>query len=155
MVSLHSKRAELAPEYKMTLEATHHGPTSLGSSVLFVELGSTEKEWIDWNTAGFIADSVMAAIESRKKYDRCGVGLGGTHYPDKLTKIVTESKETCLGPIVPKYALEFFNSELLDQILTKGDQKVDMAIVDMKGLGKFKESVLKVLNHSHLEIVPT
>ena len=33
--------------YEITIEATHHGPTSLKKPVLFVELGSSEKNWGD------------------------------------------------------------------------------------------------------------
>ena len=55
MIELSSLRNEIDNSYRITLEATHHGPTSLKSPVLFVELGSTEKEWGDVATASLIA----------------------------------------------------------------------------------------------------
>ena len=34
-------------DYEITIEATHHGPTSLKKPLLFIEIGSTEKQWAD------------------------------------------------------------------------------------------------------------
>ncbi|MGD1055698.1 MAG: D-aminoacyl-tRNA deacylase, partial [Nitrososphaerales archaeon] len=42
LISL-SKRKERLGGYEITMEATHHGPTSLLKPVLFVEVGSSEK----------------------------------------------------------------------------------------------------------------
>ena len=39
------------PGYEVTIEATHHGPTSINKPVLFIELGSSEKQWRDENAA--------------------------------------------------------------------------------------------------------
>jgi len=34
-------------KYTVTLEATHHGPTDMEVSVMFVEIGSSMEHWID------------------------------------------------------------------------------------------------------------
>jgi len=112
MVSLAANRSRISQTFGITLEATHHGPTSLKSSVLFVELGSTESQWVDIEAAGIVSDSLMNALNCQTKYDKCAIGIGGTHYPQKLTNLILES-EFALGPIVPKYALEFFNHNVL------------------------------------------
>jgi D-aminoacyl-tRNA deacylase len=49
------------PDYEITMEATHHGPF-LEKPVLFVEIGSTEKEWVDKNAGSIVAKSVINAI---------------------------------------------------------------------------------------------
>jgi len=49
------------PEYDVIIEATHHGPTSLKKPVLFVELGSSEKQWADSNAAAFMCDTLLAS----------------------------------------------------------------------------------------------
>ena len=87
-----------------------------------------------------------------KEYEKCAIGIGGTHYPEKLNRIILDS-EIALGPIVPKYALEHFNKKMLEQILSKSDQNVNVALLDSKGLGKYKEDVMKVVEDSHLEQV--
>jgi D-aminoacyl-tRNA deacylase len=49
------------PDYEITMEATHHGPF-MEKPVLFVEIGSTEKEWVDGNAGKVIAKSIINAI---------------------------------------------------------------------------------------------
>ncbi|HVB11789.1 MAG TPA: D-aminoacyl-tRNA deacylase [Nitrososphaerales archaeon] len=150
MIELNSLRNEIDNSYSITLEATHHGPTSLKSPVLFVELGSTEKEWKDETTARLIARALVSALDWPKEYEKCAIGIGGTHYPERLNRQIIDT-EIALGPIIPKYALEYFNNEILEQILSKGDQNVNIALVDNKGLGKYKENVIKLLQDSGLE----
>ena len=150
LVALDSVRSEIDPIYSLTLEATHHGPTSLKSPVLFVELGSTETEWTDMKSAAVISRSLMLAVDSQKTYSKCAIGIGGTHYPEKLNKFIFDS-DFALGPIIPKYALAHFTPKLIEQILEKSDQNIDTTIVDAKGLGKFKEDVLRILNDFGLE----
>ncbi|MGI0091700.1 MAG: D-aminoacyl-tRNA deacylase [Nitrososphaerales archaeon] len=150
MISLNSRRSEVPSSYNFTLEATHHGPTSLGSTVLFVELGSSENEWNDINVANVIAKALISALDSEKSYDKCAIGIGGTHYPGNLNDLIVNSDIT-LGPIVPKYALEYFDNDLLEQIISKSDQEVSSVIIDYKGLGKYKEKVMDILNACSLE----
>jgi D-aminoacyl-tRNA deacylase len=152
MIALSNNRARIPESYGITLEATHHGPTSLGSPVLFVELGSTESQWVDTDKAGIVAESVMTAINSEATYTKCAVGIGGTHYSQKLTKLEIESG-FAVGPIVPKHSLEFLDHDLLDQILQKSDTEIKIALVDQKGLGKFKQPVMKALDEFPLEKV--
>src|SRR5579862_635125 len=152
MIALNSLRAEIDPIYNITLEATHHGPTSLKSSVLFVELGSTETQWIDMKSAAVISRALLMAIGSSKTYPNAAIGVGGTHYPEKLNKTIL-GPDYSLGPIIPKYALHNFNAKLLEQILVKSDQAIKSAIVDAKGLGKYKETVHKILDDFGLEKV--
>ncbi|MDA4111061.1 MAG: D-tyrosyl-tRNA(Tyr) deacylase [Thaumarchaeota archaeon] len=150
LASLAANRSRINQTYGITLEATHHGPTALKSSVLFVELGSTESHWVDVETAGIISESLMDALDRETRYEKCAIGIGGTHYPQKLTNLVTDS-EYALGPIIPKYALEFLNHDIVDQMLNKSDQEIKIALIDQKGLGKFKDRVNQVLGEFNLE----
>ena len=47
--------------YEATMEGTHHGPY-MEKPVLFVEIGSTEKEWVDKDAGKIIAKSVINGI---------------------------------------------------------------------------------------------
>ncbi|MHB1868045.1 MAG: D-aminoacyl-tRNA deacylase [Nitrososphaerales archaeon] len=152
LIELNSLRKDIDDSYSITLEATHHGPTSLNSPVLFVELGSTEKEWTETATASVVAKALVSCLESSKQYEKCAIGIGGTHYPERLNRRIIDT-DIALGPIIPKYALEYLNKEMLEQILSKSDQKVNIALVDYKGLGKYKENVIKLLQDSHLELM--
>ncbi len=145
-----SLRKEIDSSYTITLEATHHGPTSLHSPVLFVELGSTEKKWKDVRTAKQIAKALMSSLDSKSEYAKCAIAIGGTHYPEKLNRIVFDS-ELAIGTIIPKYALQYLDKQILAQMISKSDQKVNAALIDRKGLGKYKQAVLDLLGGTDLE----
>lgn len=150
MLNLSTYAGEFRPAYNLTLEATHHGPTSLKPSVLFVELGSSVIQWKDMSPATKISEALMATLRASAGNWKCAVCVGGTHYSEKFNDCILNS-DLALGPIIPKYALEFFTAEILKQILEKGDQPTQAAVVDKKGLGKHKENVLRTLEGFNLE----
>lgn len=152
MIELNSMRGAIDDSYNITIEATHHGPTDLQWPVLFVELGSSEKEWGDTKAAERIATALMASLKSPVPCSKCAIGVGGTHYPDKLNKYLLDT-DICLGPVIPKYALEHLDEALLNQMVSKSTTKVESAIVDRKGLGEHKDRVLQLLKNSGLEII--
>ncbi len=48
-------------DYEVSYECTHHGP-SLNVPAMFVELGSSEKQWNDSRAAEAVAHAAMEAI---------------------------------------------------------------------------------------------
>ncbi len=152
LTELKTMQNEIDRAYNITLEATHHGPTALKSTALFVELGTTEDQWKDAKTALPIAKALIAALTSQKKYGKCAVGIGGSHYSEKMNKWIFDSN-VALGHIIPKHSMGCFNESILAQMIRKGDQKINIAIVDSKGMGKYKQSAMKMLERSGLEIV--
>ena len=150
--SLHSLKEEIPKNYSVTLEATHHGPTSLACPELFVELGSSPQEWSDVKAASCIAKALVGSLRSSDYFEKCAIAIGGTHYPQKFNEFVLET-ELALGPIVPKHALEFLNDAMLEQKVRRGDQKITHVLLDMKGLGAHKQRIAKLVNESGLEII--
>lgn len=139
--------------YQLTVEATHHGPTSLKNPVMFVELGSSEENWSDHLAASTISKALVRAIHSeRKKHSKVAIGLGGTHYPQKINKILLNS-DVAVGHIVAKHSLEFLDQEMLSQILSKTDERVTAAVIDSKGLGSQKQRILQLLDEAGLETI--
>lgn len=153
MLELDSIRDKIPSKYQLTLEATHHGPTSLQSPSIFVELGATMKEWKDVETARFIAAAIVQSEKSSKEFRKRTIAIGGTHYPSKFNEIVFGDEELSIGPVVPKHALQFFTREIFSQLIKKSTEPINLIAVDMKGLGKFKEQVMNVLRDSGMEIL--
>lgn len=151
MLKLTEIIGDLSSTYNIAIEATHHGPTSLNTPVLFVELGSSDPQWRDISGAEKVSEALMYALETRKTFRDCAVCVGGTHYSDKFKRYLLET-DYALGPIVPKYALEYFKGDILKQIVEKSDQPVTKALLDKKGLGKYKDDVLKLLSEFGLEV---
>jgi D-aminoacyl-tRNA deacylase len=148
--NLRSVSQGIASLYNITLEATHHGPTSLKPTAMFVELGSSISQWKDIKAAEEIAMALMETLHSTSFWERCGICVGGTHYSEKFNTFLFDS-EFALGPVVPKYALEFLTPEITKQMIEKSDQPVRYALIDRKGLGKFKEKVYTILEDLGLE----
>jgi D-aminoacyl-tRNA deacylase len=146
------KRREKVEGYEITMEATHHGPTSLQKPVLFVELGSSEKYWGDKEAAAVVAEALMESLTEKQIWSRVAIGFGGTHYPEKFTKMVIEG-DTAFSFIVPKYALENIDEAIVGQMLQRTNAPVRQAVLDWKGLGPHKEKVVSLVKQFGLEEV--
>jgi D-aminoacyl-tRNA deacylase len=140
------------PQYDIIIEATHHGPTSLNKPVLFVELGSSEKQWADNNAAAVICDTLLKMLHNGIECcDKVGIALGGTHYPTKFNKLLLESKFG-LAAVASKHNLEAVDDEILSQMVEKSVEKVTHVILDSKGLGSQKDRIMKIAEKTHLEL---
>ena len=140
------------PEYEVIIEATHHGPTSLNKPVLFVELGSSEKQWADENAAAVVCDTLLDILH--KGFERCqkvGIALGGTHYPKKFNKLLLESKFG-LAAVASKHNLKPIDDAMLKQMVEKNVEKVTHIVLDNKGLGREKDRILKIVEKTPLEL---
>ena len=119
--------------WEVSVEADHHGPT-LSRPVLFVEIGSTEKEWINPEAGKIAAEGVLAAIanvESGPVY----VGFGGGHYCPKFGPKIIDGAAV-FGHIIPGYSLEKdgIDDEMVKQALQKNVENVSSAAIDWKGM---------------------
>jgi D-aminoacyl-tRNA deacylase len=140
------------PEYEVIIEATHHGPTSLSKPVLFIELGSSEKQWVDENAASVVCDTLINVLDNGfERYEKIGIALGGTHYPQKFNKLLLES-DFALASVASKHNLEAIDQKMLGQMIEKSTEKVTHVVLDSKGLGSQKDRIFKILNDTPLEV---
>ena len=146
------KRKDRVGSYQVTVEATHHGPTSLSKPVLFVELGSSEVHWGDEGAATVVTDALMECLLERKVWERTALAFGGTHYPKKFNDIIVEG-DYAVSFIVPKHSLGDLDEKMIAQMLQKSTSPVRYAIVDWKGLGPHKDKILHLVSQFGLEVV--
>jgi D-aminoacyl-tRNA deacylase len=129
---LHYKE-ELSLDYEVSYECTHHGP-SLNVPAMFVELGSSPAQWSDSKAAQAVANSAMSAIANfPKSANSTVVGIGGTHYNQKFTRMALAG-EAVFGHMIPKYTVSNVDSAILSQCIEKTLEKVSLAILDWKGI---------------------
>ena len=140
------------PRYQITLEATHHGPTSLQKPILFVELGSSEPEWGDKKAAQVVGEALVSSLSNRRIWSNVALGFGGTHYPDKFTRLSLE-EDVAFSYIVPKYSLEHLDEMMFGQMLQRTNAPVTKVYLDWKGLGANKGKVLSLASQFGLEVV--
>lgn len=141
------------PMYDIIIESTHHGPTSLKKPTLFIEIGSTEKQWKDENAAHTVCRSLFKVITRKNEFcEKVAIALGGNHYPTKFNKLLLES-EFGLGSIAAKHDLPYLDNFLIEQMVSRNIEEVTFAMVDSKGLGKEKSRILSALDEFGIEVI--
>jgi len=139
-------------DFDVSLEVTHHGPTSMKTPLVFVELGSTEEYWVHKEGARAVAAAIMdCAIEPLD--DESVIGFGGTHYASKFNKLVLE-KGYKIGHMAPKYAVNELTLDVVKQMISRTTGKVTQAIIDWKGMNaENKAHIFPIIEAAGLEMV--
>jgi len=151
LIALWKHRGEVK-EYEITMEATHHGPTALQKPVLFVELGSSDKYWGDKKAATVVGMALMESLREKAIWSKVAIGFGGTHYPDKFTKLLIEG-DMAFAFVAPKYALGHVDEKMIGQMIQRSTAPVRYAALDWKGLGPHKERIVSLVRQYGLEEV--
>ncbi|RLI44487.1 hypothetical protein DRO69_07270 [Candidatus Bathyarchaeota archaeon] len=150
LLELANAKEELELNYQVCYECTHHGP-SLDVPAMFVELGSSIKQWKDKKAAEAVARAAMAAVSKQSMYPAV-LGIGGPHYNAKFTKIAL-NKPIAFGHIIPKYAVSLLDADMVKQCIKKTVEKVESAILDWKGIkGADKKGLMATLNDAGVSI---
>src|SRR3984957_7577262 len=147
-----NKRKDEINDYQLTIEATHHGPTSLKRPVLFVELGSSEKNWGDERAGKVIGDALIEALTQGRSWDRVAIAFGGPHYPAKFNKLLLES-DVALSYVVAKHSLDGVDSEMFGQMIQKTSKFPRFVAIDWKGMGPHREKLLGFAGQFALEVI--
>ncbi len=138
-------------DFQITIEATHHGPTALDKPAIFIEIGTTEKQWTDTSLCSAVAKLVEEVLEKKKKSAPVAICFGGTHYPEKFTKELIEG-DYALGTVIPKHGLQFLDQQLFSHILQRNNI-AKFALLDWGGLGQNKKKVMDFLTQTDLEVI--
>jgi len=141
---------DMSLNYEVSYECTHHGP-SLDVPTMFVELGSSPKQWQDPEASEAVGRGAMAAASNKKFYPAV-LGIGGPHYNRSFTDIALNI-ETAFGHIIPKYAIGEIDIEILRQCIVKTIEPVKKVVLDWKGIkGAEKNRLLNLLRETDIEI---
>lgn len=115
-------------DFEVTLESTHHGPSDIQIPSLFVEIGSSEKEWINPVAGRIVANAILMVDNENLPI---AVGFGGNHYAPRQTKLMEETGIT-FGHIFPTYKLDELDEELIKQAFDRSC--ADFAYFDRKSM---------------------
>ena len=141
-------------QLEVTMEATHHGPTSFPVPVCFIEVGSGPEEWANPALGRIVADAAMASATTTPTRGANAVGFGGTHYSSKLTRMNLEG-EYLIGHIVSRYAVEAEASDsIIRAVFRKTAGECRTAVVDWKGLkGEQRRELTGKLSSWNIQVV--
>lgn len=120
--------------FDVTVEATHHGPTSLKTPLVYVEVGSTELEYNNENALLSVANTIMKICQMKNQDEiiPC-ICFGGGHYATRFNELM-ELTPIAIGHILPKYHKEHITQEIVEQMIDKTIEKVKWAIIDRSSL---------------------
>jgi len=142
-------------DIQVTLEADHHGPTAK-VPIMFVEVGSTEKEWDDPVLCEIAACAVKAAFEATGIDQATGrkcqafLGVGGGHYSNAFTKIELDDLQAlqalsklgifghesglAVSHLLPKYQIDGLDFEVFRQAIEKSVEPVELVLIEKDGV---------------------
>ena len=154
MLSCIRNLKKTAPEgLNNTFEATHHGPL-LETPSVFVEFGGSEEKLNGKPYASAVGLATMEAAirlsEHGEEFERAVIGIGGTHYPQKFTRLAIE-KGYGFAHIMPRYAFIKVggseNTGMVAEAISRSETEIELAVIEWKSLGSLlRGSVLEKLN---------
>lgn len=125
--------------YEIIQEATHHGPC-LEKPCMFIEIGSTEEEWINPKAGKIVAQVILEICTGKITEYPTAVGIGGLHHCPNFKKIQLHHP-IAIGHVCAKYALESLTEAMIKQAMEKTVPCASQVIVDWKGLGEHKDRI--------------
>lgn len=148
-VFLELKKNNTLKNCEVTGEVVHHGPLLTKKPSIFVEIGSSEKEWSIPEAGKIIAKSVMNVITKKIKKYQIAIGFGGLHYMPSFNKVL-ERTNVAVACICPKHNLPNLDINLIKQMIDRSYEKVEFVLIKWKGMGKEKQKVLDLLKEVNL-----
>ncbi len=127
---LKSLKAAVSP-FSVSYEATHHGPSSLKTPSVYVEIGSTMDEWSDKGAGRAIAKAILNVDEDPEM--PVFVGIGGNHYAPRETTLALEAG-VAFGHIIADHAVPTVTEDVLRQAFEKSGTRA--AYLDRKSIPK-------------------
>lgn len=140
-------------EFDITIETTHHGPSALDKPEIFVEVGTTPRQWNDEKLCSKVADVVHETLASDVPQNNpVAVCFGGTHYSSKFTNEILHGPHA-LGTVVPKKAISHIDDKLFDHIMRRNHMATD-ALLEWGGISSSgKKKLEDMLSTTKLRVI--
>lgn len=136
-------------KFNVSIEQVHHGPY-LETPSMFLEIGSTPKEYQDKERGEIMAKTIVNTLNNYSKEYKSTILFGGQHYNTYANKILLNT-DLAISYICAKHSLPDLDEGLFEQMMKKSKEKIDFAILDWKGLGTEKNKVLDLLKAFNLD----
>jgi D-aminoacyl-tRNA deacylase len=139
-------------DFQCSREATHHGPTLSRIPILFLEQGSTPKEWAMRRGWELILELSLEFLRGNTgDPHEPAISIGDLHYSTLTDRIMRG--EADLGHSIPKYVSPM-TPEMLRNAVEKTTARPVKAYVNWKSLERGdRELLLKVLGELNVRII--
>ena len=146
--------------FSVSYEATHHGPTVESKPIIFIEIGSTEKEWSMAEAHEAVAKVILESIArymymgENSKSCIVSIGFGGGHYAPLFTKRALEKGE-CYGHIIPSYVIKELNVDDLKRVAEMAIEKTPgvKRIVIERMRSEYKNALIAIAKQYNIEYI--
>ncbi len=135
--------------FEVSLEVTHHGPF-VEKPHAWIEIGSSIEQWENEKVGGTVAEVILNSLKKPLPTAPVVIGIGGGHYAVKFSEM---EGGYAFGHIMPKYAQNYFNKDILEQMINKTISKPERIIIEKKGVKAQQELREKISKWTELEIV--
>lgn len=127
-LALKEANSRIGLNWEVCIEADHHGPAMENTTpMIFIEIGSSEKEWADEKAGETVASAIINCLGGPKR-ERAFFGIGGGHYSREFCKLIAGS-EWAVGHILPKYGIDGVKEDTLEQAIKKSVEPVEKVVV--------------------------
>ncbi|MBN2567606.1 hypothetical protein JXB02_06010 [Candidatus Woesearchaeota archaeon] len=133
------ERLNTLPGFEVVQEATHHGPY-LRKPAMFIEIGSSEREWGRDDAGAIIAKALLEVLPDPLPAARCAFGIGGLHTTPNFRNLVLRGG-IALGHCCPKYNLGNLDGRMLGQAMERSAEPCGLILLDWKAMGGHKERI--------------
>lgn len=152
---IEAERKSTGSGYEVAMEPTHHGP-SFDVPTAFVEIGSSEREWVDERAGEIVAESLLNAL---KKLDQSefevAVGFGGPHINHHFTEIQLRSSYA-VGHILRNYDIDGASRSSIISAFERSVPRATAAILDWKSLrSDHKSKIVPILEEIGVDVLKT
>ena len=149
LIGLQEQKEGLGLDYSVSIECTHHGPV-LTKPTVFIELGSSPKQWGDLKAAEAVANTILKYTSLEGNF-KPAIAFGGGHYCSEFTKLVLRT-DYALGHVCPLYALHNLTAGLVQQAINATNPKAESLVLDWKGLKAEKQKVSQLSEESGITV---
>ncbi len=139
-------------------EATHHGPL-LKTPSCFLEFGGPTSVMGNSQRSALLGriafDCAMKLAEKHAEIGKVAIGIGGTHYANKFTRLAVE-KEYAFSHIMPKHAIinkgPFENISMIEAAVDCSGIPPECAVIDWKSMNsELRGDIIKKLDDIGLD----
>lgn len=152
LLALDKLRDEYKLNYAVTMEATHHGPTDLDVPTLFIEVGSSEREWNDPLATSAASKAIWSAA-TMPLSGTIAIGFGGGHYCNKQNAAL-RMNGYAFSHILPKYFFEEYDEQIVSMAFKRTLGQCNTAVLDWKGIsGPKRKKLIDTLKEKGTDII--
>lgn len=131
-------------DYKVNIECTHHGP-SITKPILFLEIGCSNKEWSDPYALQVLQQTILDVNNILNAKTKTTIVLGGEHYMPNVQHLLQETNIQ-VSHMCPSTQLHTITKESIQEAIKKSYEPIDMFIIDLEGVGQYKEQLINLLD---------